>query len=217
MESRRDIRAVIFDLDGTLADTFELIVRAWNVAVSPHTGRSYSDAEVISRFGIPDPQMIRRELPGAAGDAADAVYHGCYEREHDKLAKKFDGVDDMLAALRERHVKVGLMTGKGHRSARITVNALGWSNTFDAIVTGEDVTHQKPDPQGPLLAAKKLGVDAAHCAFVGDSPADIGAGKNAKMLTVAAGWHPVYRDEIRKLKPDIWAEHPMDLLNLLLK
>ena len=217
MESRREIRAVIFDLDGTLADTFPLIVRAWNAAVSPHSGRSYSDAEVISRFGIPDPQMIRRELPGAAGDAADSVYHACYEREHANLAKKFDGVDEMLAALKEKGIKLGLMTGKGHRSARITVNALGWSKAFDAILTGEDVTHQKPDPQGPLLAAKQLGVDTGHCAFVGDSPADIGAGKNAGMLTVAAGWHPVYLDEVRRLKPDAWAEHPMDLLKLLLK
>src|SRR3954453_20277354 len=212
MQLGRRILAIIFDLDGTLADTFPLIVRAWNAAIPPHTGRSYSDSEVISRFGIPDPQMIRRELPGPAGEAADQVYHSCYQREHQHLAKKFAGVDQMLAALKERQIKLALMTGKGHRSATITVTALGWSNTFNAIVTGEDVTHQKPDPEGPLKAAQMLEVDPAHCAFVGDAPADIGAGKNAKMLTIAAGWHPVYRDEIRKLAPDVWAEHPMDVV-----
>jgi len=213
MESFRSIEAVIFDLDGTLADTFPLIVRAWNEAVSPHTGRRYTDAEVISRFGIPDPQMIRRELTGDAAEAADETYHIVYRREH-AIVKKFDGVDEMLAALGARNVKLGVMTGKGARSAKITVDALGWSNAFGSIITGEDVKVQKPDPQGPLLAAKQLGVDPAACAFVGDNPVDIGAGRNAKMLTVVAGWHPVYLEEIRRMKPDFWAETPMDVLRV---
>src|SRR5687768_9227020 len=216
MIARCTVQAVIFDLDGTLADTFPLIVAAWNAAVTPHTGITYSDADVIARFGIPDPFMIRRDLPGDAGEQADQVYHAYYEREHAALVRPFEGVNEMLAELRRRAVPMGLMTGKGHRSARITIEALGWRDTFAAVVTGEDVTHQKPQPEGPLLAAKMLGVSPGDCAFVGDSPADIGAGKAAGMLTVAAGWHPVYLDEIRKLKPDVWAESPADLLRLLL-
>src|SRR5437762_4880383 len=114
MSSRR-IQAVIFDLDGTLADTFDLIVGAWNHAVGPHTGKRYSSADVISRFGIPDSQMIRRELAGDAGDAAVESYHAYYEREHGAIVKAFDGIDKMLAALRERQMPLGLMTGKGRR------------------------------------------------------------------------------------------------------
>jgi 2-phosphoglycolate phosphatase len=214
----RIIRAVIFDLDGTLADTFELIVRAWNAALAPLAGRTYSDAEVISRFGIPDPAMIRRELDelsrGSSGDAAVETYHACYEREHDRV-KSFDGIDSMLQALRERKVPLGLCTGKGTRSARITLSALGWSQMFGAVVTGEDVVHQKPDPEPLRKAAAILGVAPGQCAFVGDSPADIGAGQAAGMLTVAAGWHPVYHEKIRAMKPDIWAQTPADVLAIL--
>jgi pyrophosphatase PpaX len=210
------VNAIIFDLDGTLADTFPLIVAAWNAAVTPHTGITYSDADVIARFGIPDPFMIRRDLPGDAGEQADATYHAHYEREHATLVKPFAGVSEMLAELHRRRVPLGLMTGKGRRTARITVNALGWGDTFGAIVTGEDVKEQKPQPEGPLLAAKMLGVAAKECAFVGDSPADIGAGKAAGMLTVMAGWHPVYVDEVRKLEPDVWAESPRDLLRIIM-
>ena len=215
MSLSRRIRAVIFDLDGTLADTFSMIVGAFNAAITPHTGRTYSDAEVIARFGIPDPQMIRRELPGAAGEQADAVYHAYYEREHGRV-KRFAGVDEMLAELKRNGVKLGLMTGKGKRSAKITIEALGWSEIFEAMVTGEDVTEQKPAPDGPLLAAKMLGVEPAECAFIGDSPADIGAGKSAGMVTVAAGWHSVYLEEIRKMSPEIWANTPNDVVRALL-
>src|SRR5687768_5398012 len=169
-------RAIILDLDGTLADTFPLIVAAWNEALTPHTGVTYSDADVISRFGIPDPQMIRRELAGAAGEQADEIYHGCYLRRHREFVRPFPGVNEMLDALRRREVPLGLMTGKGRRSAKITLECLGWDKVFGAVITGEDVARQKPDPDGPLAAAQKLDVAPAACAFVGDSPADIGAG-----------------------------------------
>src|SRR5690242_6536967 len=138
MSSTRTVRAIIFDLDGTLADTFPLIVSAWNAAVTPHTGKSYSPDEVIARFGIPDPQMIRRELAGAAGDQAVETYHNHYADRHG-IVTPFEGVNEMLAELRRRNVPLGLMTGKGRRSATITLKALGWADTFGAVVTGDDV------------------------------------------------------------------------------
>ena len=74
---------------------------------------------------------------------------------------------------------------------------------------------QKPHPEGALTAAKTLGVSPEDCAFVGDSPADMGAAKNARMLAVMAGWHDVYHDEVRKLEPDVWVEKPADLIRAL--
>jgi pyrophosphatase PpaX len=214
-DHRPPVRAIIFDLDGTLADTFPLIVSAWNAALTPHTGKAYTDEEVISRFGIPDPAMIRRELAGDAGECAVEAYHAHYQQRHGETVKPFAGVTEMLNALRRRKVPLGLMTGKGRRSARITLDALGWGETFDAVCTGEDVAEQKPDPAGPLAVARSLDVAAQACAFVGDSPADIGAGQAARMVTVAAGWHPVYLDEIRRMKPHVWAETPADVVRLI--
>lgn len=207
-------KAIIFDLDGTLADTFPLIVSAWNAAITPHTGLSYSDAEVIARFGIPDPAMILRELPGDAGAQAVEVYHAHYERQHG-IVTPFPGVTEILRDLRRRAVPLGLMTGKGRRSARITLDRLGWGEMFGVVITGEDVERQKPDPDGPLAAARALDVPAADCAFVGDSPADIGAARAARMVSVAAGWHPVFRDAIRAMRPNVWAETPADVLRLI--
>jgi len=211
-------RAVIFDLDGTLADTFELIVSAWNASVGFHRGKVYSNQEVISRFGIPDPEMIRRELAGEPADACERaveVYHAHYAQRHEDVVSAFKGVDDLLTQLRERRVPLGLMTGKGRRSAGITLDALGWSGVFDAVITGHDVPRQKPDPAGPLAAAKLLGMPPAQCAFVGDSPADIGAGHAAGMITVMAGWHDVYHEQVRAMNPALWAQKPADVLRLV--
>src|SRR3954469_11123160 len=113
----RSVRAIIFDLDGTLVDTFDMIIRAWNAAVTPHTGITYTREQVIERFGVPDPQMIRRELSDERGEIADRVYHEQYESLH-HMVKPFDGVNEMLENLKARNVPLGLMTGKGRRSAR---------------------------------------------------------------------------------------------------
>lgn len=205
------IRAVIFDLDGTLADTIPLICASWNAAVPLYTHKTYSDAEVISRFGIPDSAMIRKEIPGRSAELAIDVYHEFYEKNHGQVTI-FPGVQELLRELQHREIALGVMTGKSRETADITLRLLGWKDLFDSVVTGDEVDHQKPNPEGPLKVAKVLRADPAQCAFVGDSPADIGAGKNAKMLTIAAAWSSIYIEKIRALGPDVWAETPADVL-----
>ncbi|HEV2292592.1 MAG TPA: HAD-IA family hydrolase [Tepidisphaeraceae bacterium] len=208
-------KAIIFDMDGTLADTFPLVVAAWNAALSRHAGRDFSAEEVIARFGIPDPAMIRRELPEHLGDEAVEAYHLHYEQQHAGLARAFEGVCEMLEGIQQRGLPRGVMTGKGRQSAMISLRALGWERMFDAVVTGEDVARQKPDPEGLFLVARQLGVSPRDCVFVGDSPADIGAGKNAAMRTIVAGWHPVYLEHLRAMGFDYWAQTPADVVKLL--
>ena len=99
-------------------------------------------------------------------------------------------------------------------SADITVRAFRWDCYFGSVVTGDDVIHQKPAPDGLFEVARQLGVAPEACIFVGDSPADINAGKAAGMKTVAAGWHPVYLEQLKPLKPDRWANQPADLLRI---
>ena len=208
-------RAVILDMDGTLADTFPLVVAAWNAALSAHAGREFAAEEVIARFGVPDPQMLRREVPEHLAGEVIERYHAHYEAQHRPLARPFEGITEMLEAIKRRGLPTGVMTGKGRRAATITLAALGWEAMFDAVVTGEDVVRQKPDPQGLLIVCERLGVPASDCVFVGDSPADIGAGKNAGMRTIVAGWHPVYLEQLRAMGFDYWAERPGDVVTLV--
>lgn len=208
-------RAVIFDLDGTLADTFSLIVTAWNAAMEKPLGRRFEPAEVISRFGVPDAAMIRRELqelPETIEEAIETYFHH-YATRHD-VVRPFSGITEMLHTLRDCKMPLGVMTGKGRRATEITLRELGWQGIFGSVITGEHVTEQKPHPEGVLRAARELGAEPARCVFVGDSPADIKAGQAAGMVTVAAAWHAVYLDRLRPLQPDYWAEAPADLTTI---
>ena len=207
--------AIIFDLDGTLADTFELIFSSWNAAVGPVVGRWFSDAEVIARFGPTEVEMIRREIPPEYHEAAIRRFRERYEQDHAQLACVFPDVREMLAALSSARVPMGVMTGKGRDTADITIAKLGWTKIFSSVVTGDDITRAKPDPQGILLVAQQLGIDPKNCLYVGDAPADVRAGRAAGMKTVWAAWHPVYEDEIAKLAPDLVAKTPGDLLKIL--
>ena len=122
----------------------------------------------------------------------------------------------MLGALREAGVPMGVMTGKGRRTADITLRALGWEGLFPAVITGDEAVRAKPAPDGPLEVARMLGVEAGRCAFVGDAPADVKAGRAAGMVTIAAGWHAVYREKVRALRPDVWAERPGEVVAIVL-
>ena len=205
------IRGIIFDLDGTLAGTFPLIVASWNASVGEMTGRVWPRDEVLSRFGQPEPEMIQREMGATRGDAACAAYHAFYEANHERV-EVFEGIPEVLRALKRTGVKLGIATGKGALSARITVRELGWQEFFAAVVTGSDTPRQKPAPDMLLLAAKKMQVAPADCVMIGDSPVDVQAGRSAGMTTIAAGWHGVYESELRACRPDFTAARPLDLL-----
>lgn len=208
------LQAVIFDLDGTLADTFPLIVASWNEAVREPLGRAYSADEVVARFGIPDSAMLRRELPESAWEQAVETYHAHYEAAHG-MVTPFAGATELLRALAERGLKLGVMTGKGRRTADITLRALGWTDLFGSVVTGEDVGPQKPAPDGILLVMRELGAQPSECVYIGDSPADIEAGRAAGMPTIAAAWHSYYQERLRVSQPDYWAEIPGEVLSVL--
>ena len=207
-------RAVIFDLDGTLLDTFPAIVRAWNAGMEPIFGRSFEPQEVVSRFGLPDEQMLHANFPSALSDgeksAAIERYFVEYRVAHDGI-EPFNGISSLLDFLESRGLPLGVMTGKGRRACDETLAHFGWTTRFGSVVTGSEVSNQKPDPEGPLRVARELGVVPEQCVFVGDSPADIGAAERAGMFSVVAGWHDFYIEELKALRPDLWPESPFEL------
>src|SRR5687768_3134580 len=211
---KRPPTAAIFDLDGTLADTFALVFASWNEAMREPTGPQYTPAEIMSRFGVADPDMIRRERPHAQQERAVEAYHDFYAARHEQMVKTFDGVREMLDELSRRRVPMGIVTGKGLRSMNITLHTLGLDKCFGVMISGDDVERQKPAPDALVLAARPLEVEPTDFAMIGVSPADISAGKAAGMLTVAAAWHAPYRERIRALEPDVWAETPGDVVKL---
>lgn len=211
------IQAVIFDFDGTLADTFPAIHAAWNAAMKPIFGREFSRDEVVARFGPSDEGMMERELinhPPETFQNAIEIYYAAYENAHDEVIG-FEGIEPLLQDLEKRGVPMAVMTGKGRRAAQISLRHLGWENRFSVLVTGTEILNPKPAPDGPLLAAQMLGCAPQNCVYVGDSPADLGAAQNAGMKGIVAGWHSYFLPQLREMKPQFWADEPRDVLSLL--
>jgi phosphoglycolate phosphatase/pyrophosphatase PpaX len=158
--------------------------------------------------------MLRKELPAALHERAIAQFRQGYRNHHRRLVRVFDGIPQMLEALRARKIPMAIMTGKGRDTADITLAELGWTNLFASVITGDEAPKPKPAPDGILMAAHQIGVPPTDCIFVGDAPADIQAGKASGATTVWASWHPVYREQIKKLEPDIIASTPADVVAL---
>lgn len=206
-------RTVIFDLDGTLADTLPLIYEAFDAALRPTLGRRMADAEVRALFGPPDNYIIRSMVPQSESDAAFGRYVETYEREHRRLVKAFHGMDEVIRQAAAAGIQLGVVTGKSRQTAIYTLEALGIFPIFGALYAGDDVERQKPDPEAVIKILRDLGHDpAAPGAFVGDSAADVAAGRAAGLTTIAVTWGVPEHDQLRAAGPDMVVDTADELL-----
>ena len=179
-------RAVVIDLDGTLADTFAAMQGAFSLVA----GRELSAEELLDLFGpgAGTEAAILATLGVADAEALERWYEH-YGAAHADLAP-FPGMREALVEARARGLRTGMMTGKGRRSTQITIDALGLTDLLDAVVTGDEATLPKPDPMGLLLVLEKLEVPPARAVYIGDSLADAGAARAAGAKVAAALWDP---------------------------
>jgi pyrophosphatase PpaX len=144
-----------------------------------------------------------------------ATYRAHNDEVHDDLIQPFDGVESLLAALARERLHLGVVTSKRERSARRGLARYGFESHFDVLVFHDDTARHKPDPEPLLLAARRAGVRADRCAYVGDSVHDIAAGRAARMFTVAALWGPFARADLEAAGPDALAGSPSDVLSIV--
>ena len=138
------VGGVLFDIDGTLTRTNELIFATFNFIATKYCGRTYEPREIIALFGPPEEgallPIVGKDRLGAAMDDLCEFYRG----HHHAMASLHAGMDDVLAFLKTRGIPLGIFTGKGRRTAMITLEALGIEGYFDMIVSGNDVVRHKP-------------------------------------------------------------------------
>jgi HAD superfamily hydrolase (TIGR01549 family) len=198
------VQTAVFDLDGTLGNTLPLIYRAFNAALEPEYGRRLSDSEIRKMFGPPDNYILRRLLPGEAGDAAFARYRDVYLRDHAELAHAFEGIQDLIARAKAEGVRIGVVTGKSRETALYSLKEFGLLDAIEVLYAGDDVERQKPDPEAVIKILNDLGHKPGDTgAFIGDSAADVLAGRAAGLRTIAVSWGSPDQEELRAAKPDV--------------
>lgn len=218
MSGGRPVRALLFDVDGTLIDTYRLYLEAYRRALAPHLGYAPSDEEIAARRPSSERRFLAEWLGPEREEESHAAVRRHYQELHAALCEgMYEGVREMLDHLRSAGIPLGLVTGKGRRAWEVTEEALRLGE-FAVVVTDDDVAAPKPDPGGLLAAAAALDVAPAAAVYVGDSVSDLEAGRRAGMRVGAALWPktaPGEREsflaEIRPHAPDWTFERPADL------
>ncbi|GAA2160893.1 pyrophosphatase PpaX [Humibacillus xanthopallidus] len=200
----------VFDLDGTLADTINLIVESYQHAFRTVLGRE-EDPEVIkSWIGRPLIGAFRDHSPEQA-DELYATYLQWNSDNTERLIRTYDGVIDVLGDLREAGVHVGIATSKRRESAQQAMDILGISQHVDVLVAMEDTERHKPDPTPLLLALERMGRSSNAAVYVGDAVVDVLAGKAAGMDTLAVTWGAGQREALHAVRPTVVASSADEL------
>jgi pyrophosphatase PpaX len=181
------LQAVIFDLDGTLIDTVELIRVSFRHATKTVLGEVLPDEITMVNVGQPLVTQFNEMAPGHAGELLRA-FREFNRAHHDELARSYPGTLETLSELRRRGIPMGIVTSKGTESATRGIEHFGLLPFMSTVVTADDVKLHKPDPHPLCVAARGLGVDLEYCIYVGDSPHDVQAAISGNAISVAALW-----------------------------
>ncbi len=191
----------MFDLDGTIVDSVELIVISFKHAMREVLGREVSREEAIAYVGRP----LREQMVAFSPERADelvASYREFNHREHDRMLRLYDGIPHLLDSLHRAGIKVGLVTSKSRYTTKMAFDLTGIESYFDATICADESARNKPFPDPILLCLERMGVVPAEAAYVGDSPADIQAAHAAGVEAVAVAWGVFEIDALTAEKPD---------------
>ncbi len=179
------IKAVIFDLDGTLADTLPLCIKSFQLAFEEILGVKYSESEVIKYFGQTEEGIVKSLAPDRWEECLDA-YIKIYTENHDLCPAVFDGVNEILEFASNNNFKMAMVTGKGVHSVYITLDYYGIRKYFEYVETGSTTGIIKDQCMEKLL--KLWQIPANQAVYLGDQPSDITSSKKAGVLPIAVTW-----------------------------
>lgn len=211
------IRTVLFDLDGTLIDSIELILASYRHTLAAHGRPQVPDAEWMRGVGTP----LRVQLGQWAESAADlqalvATYREFNLANHDRMITAYPGIVELVRAVRVNGLRTGVVTSKNREGARRGLQLVGLEDSIEVLVCADDVVNPKPHREPVDLAVTELSADPNTTLFVGDSIHDLLSGRAAGVLTGAVLWGPFRRGVLEPAAPDFWLETPAELGKLLL-
>jgi pyrophosphatase PpaX len=208
--------AVLFDLDGTLIDSIELLLSSARHAFEGWQRNAPTDEEWIRGIGTP----LVEQLRGFAGSEDEVArllqrYRDYQHIHHDRLTRCYDDVPAVVSQLAGRGHPMAIVTSKASVIAKRSLEWVGLHKFFPVVVGFDETARHKPDPDPVLAALERLGASADQAAFVGDSPHDVHAGNAAGVLTIAALWGPFDRETLAAAHPNHFIGCMADLPGVL--
>jgi len=207
----------LFDLDGTIIDSIDLILRSYRHTMAQHRANEPMPPDDMWIQGLGTPLWAQFGQITDDKEEIEAMvqtYRTYNLTHHDALVQPYEGIVDEIRRLKQHRKRLGVVTSKLRDGAMRGLRVSGLEQTFDLVVGCDDVTHAKPHPEPVLKSLEKLGVVATEAVFVGDSRHDMESGRAAGVKTAAVLWGPFDRADLEDLSPDYWLEKPHDLREL---
>jgi pyrophosphatase PpaX len=207
------IKAILFDLDGTLIDTNELIIQSFEYTFRKLFNKEISRKELVKSFGEP----LRDTMSKYNKDRADLMvttFRSFNETNHDRIVKRFEGVEDGIKTLKNSGIKLAVVTSKREKMAKHGLELIGIYDYMDVIVTPESTKKHKPDGEPALKACELLKISPQEAIMVGDSHNDILCGKNAGCYTCAVKYTALSLEEIMNYRPDYTIDKIEELVEI---
>ena len=210
------LNTVLFDLDGTLIDSIQLIIDSYHHTLEVHGLPPRTDKEWLDGIGTP----LRVQFAEWAHDEAQmeamiATYRDYNIFHHDSRVTVYPGVGEMVRAVRAAGCRTGLVTSKNRVGAFRGLRLAGLEEAMDVVIGADDVTHPKPHREPVDRAVAQLGADPATTVYVGDSIHDMHSGRSAGVRTAAVLWGRSAAPTSSRQIPISGLTHPHDLVTLL--
>jgi pyrophosphatase PpaX len=208
-----NIHTILFDLDGTLIDTNQLITASFK-----HTFEQFqlefTDEELIKFNGLPLIETFKNIDPIRADEMVE-TYREHNLKVHDDYVKPFPQVEETLKRLHTMGVKMGVVTTKMSPGAEMGLERVGIADYFDSVITLNQVTHAKPHPEPVIKTMKELHAEQESSLMVGDNSYDIEAGQRAGIKTAGVSWSQRGREHLLQYKPTYMLENMSDLIEIV--
>lgn len=210
----KPITTLLFDFDGTLLDTNELIIQSYQYVLDKHYPGKYKRSNILPFLGPPLVDAFSTVDPQRAEEFIVEYRNWNIER-HDELAIEFDGVSETLKQLKAAGMKMAIVSTKRNDMVFKGLDLLDADGVFDVVIGIDDVTNAKPDPEPLLLALERLGATADEALMIGDNYHDIEGGKNAGVRTAGVAWSAKGEAFLQTFHPDYMLHHISDLLRIV--
>ncbi|MCM3339428.1 pyrophosphatase PpaX [Paenibacillus sp. MER TA 81-3] len=195
------IRTVLFDLDGTIIDTNELIIQTFLHVLKDKTPSPFAREQIIPSMGLPLDHQIRIFTGMEQVDDLVEAYREYNIARHDELVREFPHVTEVIAALHRHGIRLGVVTTKMRLTTERALRMFGLYEQMGTIVTIQDVKQPKPHPEPVLQAIEALQADPATTLMVGDSPADIQSANAAGAISCGVAWSLKGESVLRQYEP----------------
>jgi HAD superfamily hydrolase (TIGR01509 family) len=200
--SVKHLKCIVFDMDGTLTQTNQLIFDSFNYIAKKYAGKTYTVPEIIAMFGPPEEEALLSIVSPEQIDSVMKDYLSFYRKHHNQLAQIYPGMENILRSIKESGKTLALFTGKGTPTAMITLQEFHIEKYFDYVVTGNDVVKRKPSSEGLLKIMDHFALQPDELLMVGDSDTDVKAAHEAGVKIAAVVWDSYAKDKVLQMRTD---------------